>query len=373
MKTKFYFLTLAASVAFAACTNEDFESINNAEIQKAELVALDGIQASVSVNSGVDSRIANGAWEATDEVGVGFTNWAVETSSNGWYGQGSNRTAWANAAQDGTLYANHRLFLADGAWKFENVVYEGLHYAYYPLDATHTKVMPLTAKVGTEQVYGEEAKFEANGIFAISSMYDLVKDEAGKAPVVDFALNTVSNRMKLNLEVADFGDIVDPIVVKNVSVVATNPAFAQKATVTNVPMVSYVNRNTITSSTSASDIATLTAADATATANAFKAAFVTNKNAMAYDLKKAMSTTIKNHAGFTAAANTYAVNIFSFPMNTEVQSVSVVVETNYGVVTIATADATTGSATAKAIKKHNNEKLAAILKVLNYPKSRFDM
>ena len=74
-------------------------------------------------------------------------------------------------------------------------------------------------------------------------MYDLVEDEAGKAPVVDFALNTVSNRLKLKFEVANFNGIVDPIIVKSVKIQAPEEAFAQKATVVNVPMVSYEFRN----------------------------------------------------------------------------------------------------------------------------------
>lgn len=366
MKTKFYFLAMAASVAFAACTNDELDNIKGTDIQDAELVALGDIQVNVS-KQGVDSRIANGAWESTDEVGVGFTNWYGASATNDFEGNGATRDGKFVNADNNVLYANHRLFLNENSWKFENVVYEGKHFAYFPLDAAHKDVKALVAKVGTEQVYGEEDKFQANGIFAVSPSYDLVGTESGKAPVVDFELNTISNRLKINLEVANFGDITDPVILKSVKVVETTPtnSFSQKATLSNLPEVVYTQRNTLTSSSTAAAIADANTADATATTTAFKNGIIA---ALGTDFADdEMSTTVKNHAGFTSTANTYAVNIFSFPVKsaTVPTAINVVVETNYGVITITGAEATTGQGdVVNAINTANKAAMTSLLSVL---------
>ena len=364
MKTKFYFLAMAASVAFAACTNDELDNIKGADIQDAELVALGDVQVNVS-KQGVDSRIANGAWESTDEVGVGFTNWYGALAANNFKGNGTAREGKFVNADNNVLYANHRLFLNENSWKFENVVYEGKHFAYFPLDAAHKDVKALVAKVGTEQVYGEEDKFQANGIFAVSPSYDLVGTQSGKAPVVDFELNTISNRLKINLEVANFGDITDPVILKSVKVVETTPSnsFSQKATLGDLPEVVYAQRNTLTSSSTDAAIAAANTADATATTTAFKTGIIA---ALGTDFADdEMLTTVKNHAGFTSTANTYAVNIFSFPVTTAPTAINVVVETNYGVITITGTEATTGLGdVVNAINTANKAAMTSLLSVL---------
>ena len=346
MKTKFYFLTLAASVAFAACTNDELDNIKGTDVQNSEWVALNDVH--VNVFNGVDSRINASGWESTDEVGVGFTNWYANS-------------ALVNGTND-VLYANHRLFRTEGTWKFENVVYEGMHFAYFPLKADHKKVEALSYELGTEQVYGQEEAYKLNGIFAVSPLYDLKGDQSGKAPVVNFDLKTISNRLTLNLELANFDGIVDPIIVKNVKIVdkTANP-FAQSVTLGDLPEAVYTAQNALTEEDKkdAAKVAKAVADDEKATNEAFEADII---SAMDCDATNEISTTVKGHTGFTADATSYGVHIFFFPVeNAQAADVDVIVETNYGNVTI---DGTTvaDSGLAKEIDEANNKEMQKLQK-----------
>lgn len=366
MKTKFYFLTLAASVAFAACSNEELDNINNAGIQKAELVELDGVQVTVS-KEGADSRINANGWESTDEVGVGFTNWVSASGSSTFSTNGGARetaygSKWVNTSND-VLYANHRLFRTEGSWKFENVVYEGKHFAYYPLKGAHKTVEALTYELGTVQTFGEETDYQLNGQFAVTPSYDLVGAQSGKAPVVNFELYTITNRVKLNLEVANFGDIVDPIKVKSVTIkeASASSSFAQEVTLGEMPEAVYDAQNALPATPSAEAVATAQTADYDATETAFESGIIA---ALTYpSASDEMSTTVAGHTGFTTAAPSYAVNMFFFPIKTDVTDVDVIVETNYGTITI---DGTTVAAAglAKQIDEANKTEVTKLQNAL---------
>ncbi|MCD8080054.1 MAG: hypothetical protein LUF04_06470 [Bacteroides sp.] len=330
----------------------------------------------------------DGKWEASDEVGVGFINWFTSTGS-GKYSTGTrhpNKTGWVNAADGGDLYANHRLYRSNDAWKFETVVYEGLHYAYYPLQGDHTSVAPLTVTLGETQEFGKEDEFITKGLFAVSPLYDLENDAAGKAPKATFALNTISNRLKLNLELANAGSITDPIVIKKVTVAATksgnadNEIFGQKAAILGgkLPVADYTAQlaweGLADADKTAAKLAEAIATDAKTTATNFANNLLGATTALDYAAPNArtaaMSSDVKGHTGLTSTSKTYGVNLFTFPVDktTESTKLTVTVETNYGTVTIESGANDADAADSKdqqQIIKDNNEKLASLLKILN--------
>lgn len=394
MKTKVILSALALPVLFAACANEDLEFAKQGNELPKDLVELNN--PTFTVVSGdshnVTTRMTtDGKWEASDEVGVGFVNWwnAASASATNRYATGTRHTnpdgteAWANALTGGDLYANHRLFLDGNAWKFETVVYEGLHYAYYPLDGKHTSVAPLEAVLGQEQEAGKEDEFITSGLFAVSPLYDLENDQAGKAPKVNLTLNTISNRLGLNLELANAATITDPIIIKKVTVKAeksgpsNNEIFAQAATIlgSELPTAIYTEQlkwealSEGDANKTEAKLAEAIATDAASTAAAFSTNLVSGK-ALDYTTNvraATMFTEVKGHTGLTSSAKNYNVNLFTFPVDNANEStrLTVTVETNYGIISIASDDSETGTEAQKQIIKDNNAKLASLIKILN--------
>ena len=388
MKAKVILSALALPALFAACANEDLEFAKQGNELPKNLVELNNPTFSVVSGDNQDATTrmtTDGKWEASDEVGVGFINWWDNGGSN-QYTEGTRHpgaNGWKNAADKGDLYANHRLFLDGGAWKFETVVYEGLHYAYYPLDGTHTSVAPLVANLGKIQEAGKEDEFVTKGLFAVSPLYDLENDQAGKAPKVNLTLNTISNRLGLNLELANAATITDPIIIKNVSVKAEqagpadNEIFAQSAEVLGgkLPTARYTNQlvwEALPDNNAGKTKAALDKAikdDAALTATAFKTGLVSSA-ALDYATKArtaTIATAVKGHSGLTSSVKNYNVNLFTFPVDasSETTVLTVEVETNYGTITIASDDAESGTAAQKQIIKDNKAKLASLIKILN--------
>lgn len=394
MKTRKYLSALVLPAVFVACTNEDLDFTKQGTELPKGLVELN--DPSFTVVSGDNQNpmtrlTTDGKWEASDEVGVGFINWFVSGVGSNQYASGTRHPSdngWANAVNGSNLYANHRLYRSNDAWKFETVVYEGLHYAYYPLQGDHTSVAPLTVTLGETQEFGKEDEFITKGLFAVSPLYDLENDAAGKAPKATFALNTISNRLKLNLELANAGSVIDPIVIKKVTIKATkaagadNEIFGQKAVILGgkLPVADYTaqlawegladNHADKTAAKLAEAIATDAETTATNFANNLLGATTALDYAAPNARTAAMSSDVKGHTGLTSTSKTYGVNLFTFPVDgtDDSEKLTVTVETNYGTVTIESGANATDAADSKdqqQIIKDNNGKLASLIKILN--------
>ena len=124
MKKINFLAALALPAMFAACTSEDlvFETpLQSEEIAGAELVGT-GISMSVE-GAGVDSRYANGAFETTDLLGLG------------WLTNGTPTGVQTEAATlKDVLYANNMFELQNGVFTTKGNVYKGWHFAYFPYE-----------------------------------------------------------------------------------------------------------------------------------------------------------------------------------------------------------------------------------------------
>lgn len=119
MKTKVLFSALAIASLFAACNNEDV--LTNEENTQFENAKLLGKGLSLNLTNGaVDTRVADGAWEAGDKAGLA---WVAGESSTA-----EDITGVADAPN-----ANHMYIKSNGAaWNTNSNIYEGWHFAYYP-------------------------------------------------------------------------------------------------------------------------------------------------------------------------------------------------------------------------------------------------
>lgn len=167
MKTIKFLAALAIPAMFAACTNEELlvdAPLQNQEIVGAELVGTD---IAINVNKdGVDSRYANGAWELTDKLGLG---WAVDTDAY-------TLQKVTKKPNDTRLYANHMFQkeTIDGAFVTKGNVYTGWHFAYYPFERMAT-LGDKQVNFNPEQdcLYSGQAGARYHNRFAISALHFL--------------------------------------------------------------------------------------------------------------------------------------------------------------------------------------------------------
>ena len=148
MKKRVLFSACALAVCFAACTNDDFETVKDNNVVAngdentvvgANLVSK-GMKASFE-QEGVATRALNGEWQTGDRAGLAWFNFKGvngdiedEQSSTEWT-NGDYQT-WGNP--DLNIYANH-LFerQENGVWQADTDVYEGAYFGYWPYSALH--------------------------------------------------------------------------------------------------------------------------------------------------------------------------------------------------------------------------------------------
>lgn len=210
---KLFLALLALPMFVSSCTQDEMIPQTN----ESKLDGLNIIESplfSIEQDENAESRVTNlGAWESTDEVGLAFV------------GDGSI-IKWNT---NNNVYGNARLFLEDAgegkAWKTTSVVYEGKHFAYYPFDAEHKTIEPMTKTLATTQEAGAEGykKMWDKGRFAMSLPRILDNKTAGYNKTNEFKLFTLSNRLNLGLYISDRGDLEDDVnvTVKSVTLKAT--------------------------------------------------------------------------------------------------------------------------------------------------------
>ena len=225
MNKKVLFALLAFPMCIASCTQDELIPQTN-EVKLNDLVVIENPSFAISESVGTSSRVTEeGAWELTDEVGLGFV------------GDGTN-IKYTNK----NVYSNARLFLEDDgdgrAWKSTSVVYAGKHFAYYPFDAEHKTIKQMTKTLATTQKAGAEGYKEMwdKGRFAMSLPRILTETEAGYNKTNEFQLFTLSNRLNLGLYISNRGDLEDDVdvAVKSVTLKASgltnNNIFRQSLT-----------------------------------------------------------------------------------------------------------------------------------------------
>ncbi len=332
---KLFLALLALPMFVSSCTQDEI-------IPQTDESKLDGLKViesplfSIEQDGNAESRVTNlGAWESTDEVGLAFV------------GDGTNIKWGAN------VYGNARLFLEDAgegkAWKTTSVVYEGKHFAYYPFDAEQKKIEPMKKTLATTQEAGAEGykKMWDKGRFAMSLPRVLDNETAGYNKTNEFKLFTLSNRLNLGLYISNRGDLEDDVnvTVKSVTLKATglsnNNIFRQSLTLNPKYMANtYSHAATLIGKPGYEDkVVELFDANLSAGAVAYDAAVASIQTEIDDENEQMI-------LGTSSAQNdVQLVTLFTFPtVKPDVAEaaklkLSIVVETNFGNVTIDAKDA----------------------------------
>lgn len=135
MRTKHLLTAMMLPALFAACTNDDFESLNQS-VPSVDGRALVG-NVTLNVNAGVDTRLAsdgkNYTWEAGDEIGACLMD-ELQTSN---YHQ--PYTTWSDwFTLTGYIQTNYKFTRGEGEnaeWTTEAKLCEGNYFFAYPYDA----------------------------------------------------------------------------------------------------------------------------------------------------------------------------------------------------------------------------------------------
>lgn len=135
MRTKHLLTAMMLPALFAACTNDDFESLNQS-VPSVDGRALVG-NVTLNVNAGVDTRLAsdgeNYTWEAGDQIGACLMD-VLQTSN---YHQ--PYTTWSDwFTLTDYIQTNYKFTRGEGenaAWTTEAKLCEGNYFFAYPYDA----------------------------------------------------------------------------------------------------------------------------------------------------------------------------------------------------------------------------------------------
>ena len=135
MRTKHLLTAMMLPALFAACTNDDFESLNQS-VPSVDGRALVG-NVTLNVNAGVDTRLAsdgeNYTWEAGDQIGACLMD-VLQTSN---YHQ--PYTTWSDwFTLTDYIQTNYKFTRGEGenaAWTTEAKLCEGNYFFAYPYNA----------------------------------------------------------------------------------------------------------------------------------------------------------------------------------------------------------------------------------------------
>lgn len=135
MRTKHLLTAMMLPALFAACTNDDFESLNQSVPSVDGRALVDNV--TLNVNAGVDTRlVSNGVnytWEAGDEIGACLMD-VLQTSN---YHQPN--TTWSDwFTLTDYIQTNYKFTRGEGenaAWTTEAKLCEGNYFFAYPYNA----------------------------------------------------------------------------------------------------------------------------------------------------------------------------------------------------------------------------------------------
>ena len=304
MKTKLFLAALAIPVMFTACSQD--ELVSNEGVQEVKGVAVGADLEFNVTKGGADSRLATTGWEENDIVGMAWTSDEVGAA--------------ATLLTGGKAYANHPLYYTAGSsFKSNTMMYKGSYIAYYPFNENLKTIDDLTFSVPAEQTYEDADDFFGKLIFA-SDTVGIQAVNAGTGTTPAITLKQLSNRLGLDLQFKNKATgMTDPITVSKVSLNTTDGSFATKvkAVIANWPdnaeeneaksLENMVAASKYLEAVSGSVVEALTVTPATA-------------------LELAEAT--------TGALSTNQVFFNILPGFEAGTAAEIVVETNYGVVTI---------------------------------------
>lgn len=138
MRTKHLLTAMMLPALFAACTNDDFESLNQS-VPSVDGRALVG-NVTLNVNAGVDTRLAsdgkNYTWEAGDEIGACLMDELTANPLSQYHAWGTTWSDWFTLTD--YIQTNYKFTRGKGEnaeWTTEAKLCEGNYFFAYPYDA----------------------------------------------------------------------------------------------------------------------------------------------------------------------------------------------------------------------------------------------
>lgn len=153
MRTKHLFMTMVLPLAFAACTSDEFETIQNEGSSLAGRKALENVELSFGDDAYTRIAVENGNFTFEEGDGVGAClgdNYAPNAAA---------KAAYQNYKLSEYIQTNYQ-YLYDGAtWTTTAKMVEGNYVFYAPYNGKHLERKPLTTGVPTTQ----ELQLDADG------------------------------------------------------------------------------------------------------------------------------------------------------------------------------------------------------------------
>ena len=138
MRTKHLLTAMMLPALFAACTNDDFESLNQS-VPSVDGRALVG-NVTLNVNAGVDTRLAsdgkNYTWEVGDEIGACLMDELTANPPSQYHAWGTTWSDWFTLTD--YIQTNYKFTRGEGEnaeWTTEAKLCEGNYFFAYPYDA----------------------------------------------------------------------------------------------------------------------------------------------------------------------------------------------------------------------------------------------
>lgn len=135
MRTKHLLTAMMLPALFAACTNDDFESLNQSVPSVDGRALVDNV--TLNVNAGVDTRLAsdgiNYTWESGDEIGACLMD---VLQSNNYHQPNTTWSDWFTLTD--YIQTNYKFTRGEGEnaeWTTEAKLCEGNYFFAYPYDA----------------------------------------------------------------------------------------------------------------------------------------------------------------------------------------------------------------------------------------------
>lgn len=138
MRTKHLLTAMMLPALFAACTNDDFESLNQSVPSVDGRALVDNV--TLNVNAGVDTRLAsdgiNYTWEVGDEIGACLMDELTANPPSQYHAWGTTWSDWFTLTD--YIQTNYKFTRGEGEnaeWTTEAKLCEGNYFFAYPYDA----------------------------------------------------------------------------------------------------------------------------------------------------------------------------------------------------------------------------------------------
>ena len=138
MRTKHLLTAMMLPALFAACTNDDFESLNQSVPSVDGRALVDNV--TLNVNAGVDTRLAsdgkNYTWEAGDEIGACLMDELTANPLSQYHAWGTTWSDWFTLTD--YIQTNYKFTRGEGEnaeWITEAKLCEGNYFFAYPYNA----------------------------------------------------------------------------------------------------------------------------------------------------------------------------------------------------------------------------------------------